>query len=220
MNLKEKFNLEHPNSFYLENDLETVNNYLLANNWLYEDEVVLDLEIPGEGNMNFVIRVKTNKRSFIVKQSRPFVQKYPQIEAPTERIIAEADYIKAISGIDALKRFTPEIVGFDESIRYDVALAVHEALSNAIVHGNDSVASKPVNVEFQVGSEQSLKVKVRDQGEGFRVEDIPDPTAPANLLRPNGRGVFYIRKLMDEVDFSHTDRHGGELVMVKKANRG
>ncbi|MEB8329020.1 phosphotransferase [Flavobacteriaceae bacterium KMM 6897] len=60
-------------------------------------EQILSVEKPGEGNMNVVLRIRTNTRSFIVKQSRPYVQKYPQIIAPIERIDVEYQFYKAVT---------------------------------------------------------------------------------------------------------------------------
>jgi 5-methylthioribose kinase len=76
-----------------------------------KQEQVLSAEKPGEGNMNVVLRIRTNKRSFIVKQSRPFVQKYPKIDAPIERIDTEYQFYKAIQN-EALSAHIPKILAY------------------------------------------------------------------------------------------------------------
>ena len=75
-------------------------------------EQILSVEKPGEGNMNVVLRIRTNKRSFIVKQSRPFVQKYPQIMAPIERIEVEYQFYKAVTN-KAIEPHIPEILAYN-----------------------------------------------------------------------------------------------------------
>ncbi|WP_034925244.1 phosphotransferase [Gillisia sp. CAL575] len=75
-------------------------------------EQILSVEKPGEGNMNVVLRIRTNKRSFIVKQSRPFVQKYPQIIAPIERIDVEYQFYKAVTN-KAIESHIPKILAYN-----------------------------------------------------------------------------------------------------------
>ena len=75
-------------------------------------EQILSVEKPGEGNMNVVLRIRTNKRSFIVKQSRPFVQKYPQINAPIERIDVEYQFYKAVTN-KAIEPHIPKILAYN-----------------------------------------------------------------------------------------------------------
>jgi 5-methylthioribose kinase len=88
-------------------------DFLRQKNWIaFDGEEILEIEKPGEGNMNVVLRVKTNKRSFILKQSRPFVHKYQQIEAPLERIDVEYQFYNAINN-PAIKEYLPEIIAYD-----------------------------------------------------------------------------------------------------------
>jgi 5-methylthioribose kinase len=76
------------------------------------DEDILHIEKPGEGNMNVVLRIRTNKRSFILKQSRPYVQKYPQIKAPLDRIAIEHQFYKSIDN-EVLMAHLPEVLYYD-----------------------------------------------------------------------------------------------------------
>ena len=86
MDIKQRFQEIYPTAFFLEKDIPAVEKYLNEQNWLNLNEKVAALEKPGEGNMNFVLRVTTNQRSFILKQARPWVEKFPQIDAPVERL--------------------------------------------------------------------------------------------------------------------------------------
>jgi serine/threonine-protein kinase RsbW len=108
-------------------------------------------------------------------------------------------------------------MGFEEENAGWIELAVHEAVINAIKHGNKHAPDKQVDVKFEVEQER-LMVSVRDHGEGFDPSMLPDPLDPSNLLNPSGRGIFYMRTFMDEVDYSmHPE--GGSLVRMTKYKR-
>jgi serine/threonine-protein kinase RsbW len=82
----------------------------------------------------------------------------------------------------------------------NVLIAVTEALNNAIVHGNESNPDR--KVQLIVREENGYVVfSLKDEGRGFDFLHLPDPTAPENLEKPNGRGVFLMRSLADEVEF-------------------
>lgn len=87
--------------------------YLKKNNWLYDGEQIISTSVPGSGNMNYVIRVHTSQRSFILKQSMPYVQKYPAIEAPQERIKTEFFFYRYISTQQRVQQYMPSAIGFD-----------------------------------------------------------------------------------------------------------
>lgn len=88
--------------------------HLYKMGFLGKDEQIIETEKAGEGNMNVVLRIKTNKaNTFILKQSRPYVQKYPQIAAPQERILTELAYFEAIKGHVILENFSPKIIASD-----------------------------------------------------------------------------------------------------------
>lgn len=85
-----------------------------------------------------------------------------------------------------------------------------EALANAMLYGNGHDPSKRVRVEIVLGPER-LEARVTDQGEGFDPNAVPDPTAPANLTKPCGRGLFLMRELLDEVLFNE---RGNQVTLV------
>ena len=113
MELKSKFHHLHPDRFFLENDLKLVEAYLKEGHWISSGESLIALEKPGEGNMNLVLRARTNKQSFIIKQARPWVEKYPQIEAPIGRVAVEAQYFSLLDQFGDLKAYSPTLLGFD-----------------------------------------------------------------------------------------------------------
>jgi 5-methylthioribose kinase len=87
--------------------------YLQDKNWMEPYEEVLRLEKPGEGNMNVVVRVVGDTRNLILKQSRAFVNKYPQIAAPIERIGVERRFYALAASQPELRKYLPWVVGFD-----------------------------------------------------------------------------------------------------------
>jgi 5-methylthioribose kinase len=94
-------------------EISTLQAYLVLKKWLKLDEKILKIEKPGEGNMNLVLRVVTNKRSFILKQSKPYVQKYQQIPAPIGRIEVERKFYKLLKKNPVLSDKMPKIVSYD-----------------------------------------------------------------------------------------------------------
>jgi len=93
--------------------LPELEEFLESKNWLNPHEKISAISKPGEGNMNVVLRVKTNQRSFILKQSRPYVQKYQQIEAPLNRIEVEYEFYQAVQGA-SISKHLPAILAFDQ----------------------------------------------------------------------------------------------------------
>jgi serine/threonine-protein kinase RsbW len=91
-----------------------------------------------------------------------------------------------------------------------------EALANAMLYGNGHDPNKRVKVEITMGNGR-LEARVTDQGNGFDPRLVPDPTAPANLAKPCGRGLFLMRELLDEVWFN--DR-GNQVTLVLRLDAG
>jgi len=95
-------------------ELAEMQAYLRRKKWIAPDEDLISAKKPGEGNMNYTLRVRTNFRTFILKQSRPYVEKYPQVAAPKERALIEAKFYELIQTEEKLYNFTPELVDVDE----------------------------------------------------------------------------------------------------------
>ena len=106
-------------------------------------------------------------------------------------------------------------MGFDEDTAHWIGMSVRESVTNAIQHGNKLDQAKKVDICFETEQEY-LQITVRDQGNGFKIDDLPNPLDPENLLKPSGRGIFYIRSFMDEVEFIPHSQGGMEVHMVKK----
>lgn len=99
----------------------------------------------------------------------------------------------------------------------NLLLAVNEAISNAMIHGNKASLDKKVSVKVEI-DESSLRVYIKDEGKGFNPEEIPDPTSPENIFRDSGRGLYIMKSCMDEVSYNFT-AEGTELVLSMKLNK-
>ena len=105
-----------------------------------------------------------------------------------------------------------EKVGIIEAENSNLFVALDEAFVNAIKHGNKFDANKIVRISAEV-SPTEARFTIEDEGEGFNVAEIPDPTNPENLFKTSGRGVLIIHNIMDEVRYNE---RGNRLTMVKK----
>ncbi len=114
MNGKEKFQAAYPGAIFLEHQVSrALQHYLIRQGWIAKEEQLLAMEKPGEGNMNIVARVVTDQKTFILKQALPWVQKYPQIAAPVERMEVEAKFYELIRQDAVLQRLMPQLLGSD-----------------------------------------------------------------------------------------------------------
>jgi len=102
--------------------------------------------------------------------------------------------------------------GFDESQIFGIKLALEEALTNAIKHGNQFDPEKSVTLTYEVDDER-LEMTVCDEGPGFAPDQVPDPTLESNLDRPCGRGVLLMQCYMTEIRYNDT---GTCVTMVKR----
>ena len=107
------------------------------------------------------------------------------------------------------------LVGFDEDASHYLSVAVRESVVNAIKHGNRLDETKRVRIEFTIRPE-ALEMEVRDDGKGFDPSSVADPLAPENLLKAEGRGIFFMRSFVDSVDYSFPSE-GGTIVRLRKA---
>jgi serine/threonine-protein kinase RsbW len=140
--------------------------------------------------------------------------------APMNKIANEIDVIigSSLDNLDLIQALTDcitEFMNFDEDSVHWIGMSVRESVTNAIQHGNKLDLSKKVQICFEVAPDR-LIVSVKDQGRGFQVDTIPNPLDRENLLKPSGRGIFYIRTFMDEVEFRSLPQGGTEVYMVKK----
>ena len=104
--------------------------------------------------------------------------------------------------------------GFNEEDLMKIGMAVRESMVNAVVHGNRYSSLKKVRFSVARAGER-FTVRIADEGDGFDLENIPNPLAEENLMRSSGRGIFLIRSFMDEVEMRRLEPAGTELTLVK-----
>jgi serine/threonine-protein kinase RsbW len=121
-----------------------------------------------------------------------------------------ASKIESISIVENLIDELSIELGLVADIYGNVLIAVIEAVTNSIVHGNKFDESKMVTLSF-VFDNPFLVIKISDEGGGFMFDNIPDPTKPDNVEKPDGRGVFLMKHLADEISFDK----GGSTVNLK-----
>ena len=124
--------------------------------------------------------------------------------------------------LDLIQELSEKIglmAGFDDDARYWIGLSIRESVTNAIQHGNKLDATKKVGIRFESLPDRFV-ICVQDEGEGFEESDIPDALDPENLLKPSGRGIFYVRSFMDEVCYKILPEGGCEMRMEKRLNQG
>jgi len=108
-------------------------------------------------------------------------------------------------------------LGIDEDKMNGLMLSVTEATTNAIIHANKSDINKKVLIDVYI-NKGILTVVVKDEGKGFDPSKIPDPTAPENLLKDSGRGLYLMRVYMDALDYNVTPT-GTETILTLKLNK-
>lgn len=114
MDKRQNFLASFPDGYFMDAaDLGAMDAYLHKQGWLSAGEKIISAQKPGEGNMNYVLRITTPNRSFILKQSRPWVEKYPQIAAPVIRTLVEAQFFQTVEKYASMSVFTPKLLGYD-----------------------------------------------------------------------------------------------------------
>ncbi|HEY6247867.1 MAG TPA: ATP-binding protein [Pyrinomonadaceae bacterium] len=105
--------------------------------------------------------------------------------------------------------------GVSEDAAFGIDMAVREAVTNAVVHGNSQDERKIVDIVLK-SSPEAVEISVHDQGPGFNPNEVPDPTAEENLLKTSGRGIFFMRSFMDEVHWFLPPEGGTTVRMLKR----
>lgn len=114
----------------------------------------------------------------------------------------------------ALAEFLSRL-GISEDAAFGIDMAVREAVTNAVLHGNRQAENKAVEIILK-SSPDAVEISVHDQGPGFDPERVPDPTAKENILKASGRGIFFMRSFMDEVDWLIRPGGGTTVRMLKR----
>jgi serine/threonine-protein kinase RsbW len=154
--------------------------------------------------MDIAPMVHTQSLSFLPRNAHsvPFVEVRQSLPS---KVVAISPFT------DQLMRFILNFRSADGS-ETDIEMALHEALANAVIHGNGENSGRRVYVECRCYMDGEVSITVRDEGRGFDSSAVPDPTFLENLLFTHGRGIYLMKTLMDEVSFEE----GGAVVMMRK----
>jgi serine/threonine-protein kinase RsbW len=104
------------------------------------------------------------------------------------------------------------VIGISQDNYGKILVSAMEAVNNAIIHGNKSISEKIVDIEISYESNE-LKIKVTDEGPGFRPDLVPDPTTPENIEELNGRGIYLMSHLADKIEYNEK---GNSVKMIFK----
>lgn len=174
--------------------LEEIKKLLQKIDFLTDNnENIIKVTKPGEGNMNVVLRIKTNLRSFILKQSRPFVQKYKNIDAPIERIDVEYQFYKTVANNAILNNHLPKILQYNSENHLliledlgecedmtnlynsdEIEIQQLELLINVIanIHNSKTPESYPENKGLRLLNHQHIFELPFIENNGFSLNDI------------------------------------------------
>ncbi len=194
-----------------------------------DHDVCLPILEPGEVSRSFVKAFKICATHFrrenfsedelknlfetILNYKTQFVDKREAVKHIREKI--EFEFPSAISLMHSILDYLMkrvEKVGVVDVQNSNLFVALDEAFVNAIKHGNKFDANKIVRISAEV-SPTEARFTIEDEGEGFNVSEIPDPTNPENLFKTSGRGVLFIHNIMDEVSYNS---RGNRLTMIKR----
>ena len=116
-----------------------------------------------------------------------------------EQVKLPSDFASLVEVENLIDKVCADL-GVQEDAYGNVLIAVTEAVNNAIQHGNEENSN--LFVDVAVGDKETeFCFRIKDEGLGFDFNSLPDPTAPENLLKESGRGIFLMRNLADDVEF-------------------
>jgi serine/threonine-protein kinase RsbW len=136
-------------------------------------------------------------------------------------VTAETTELRLPSRLEAVAEAAATVAGLvgrsgiEENDAFGIDMAVREAVTNAVLHGNKLDETKFVDVIVKI-SPNALEIQVHDQGPGFDPEAVPDPTKDENLMKTSGRGIFFMRNFMDEVYWLLRPEGGTTVRMLKR----
>jgi len=142
------------------------------------------------------------------------------MKAPSPRTIKLdiASRFELLDMVQTVLTHVSAIVGFSEDATHYMTVAVRESVINAIKHGNREDESKRVALAFTLHPKE-MEIEVSDEGKGFDPDTVPDCSAEENLLKTNGRGIFFMRSFMDSVTYSFPLGGGTVVRMTKKLDK-
>lgn len=135
----------------------------------------------------------------------------PQTEPMVNRSFLMPSMPETLQDVETILDELNTELGIKPDAYGNMVVAVTEAVNNGIVHGNKLDPGKLVTLEIASISEFRLRIRVEDEGKGFDPYELDDPTAPENIEKIGGRGVFFMRSLSDKIEFLE----GGRVVEME-----
>ena len=134
-----------------------------------------------------------------------------------KKIIAENEFKSNLSLVPEIQDFViKKISKFIPSEKSDaVLLAISEAISNGIKHGNKSDENKKLKIIIEL-SDEAVFITVQDEGKGFKFDSVPDPTNPENIMKESGRGIFIMRNVADNLSYEFTNEGTKTILEIKR----
>lgn len=191
----------------LDKNIENLQGYMANQSWLVEGEKIHEVEVPGEGNMNFTLRLKTNQRSVIIKQSRAYVEKYPQVAAPQKRALMEAAFYQEISKSEKLKAQMPSLIAVDE----DNSILLMEDLGA----GSDYTSIYKDGVEINETDLLKLMDFAAELHNSFKADQTEEPIRNREMRKLNHEHMF-VYPYMDENGLNLDDILPGLAAVAEK----
>ena len=132
------------------------------------------------------------------------------------RVVVTLDsIIESVEIAEEIALKVAQAAGFAEEDLHKLGMSVREGVINALQYGNKMSPDKKIRLTLQIHPDK-LQIGILDQGEGFSLDDVPDPLAEENLLKSSGRGILLMRSFMDEFGVRAGAEGGAELVMAMR----
>lgn len=127
-----------PDMFVLSDSVAELESFFECAGFLNSHEKIRGLSKIGDGNMNYTVRVNTNFRSLVVKQARPWVEKYPQFDAPVSRSFCEAEFYREVSKFSGIRSRMPELLFYDDTSHILVFSDLFDAIDLGSVYQDEN----------------------------------------------------------------------------------
>ena len=148
------------------------------------------------------------------RQSRSSEETAGTGEAPGVEEFAVSIPSDTAEGLQVQERIVAilENMNYPDRDVFGIRLALEEALVNAIKHGNQMADDKQVHVRCSIAYDL-IRIEIEDEGDGFQLDDVPDPTDDVNLERPSGRGIMLMKHFLNCVEYNEA----GNKVLLEKS---
>ena len=133
----------------------------------------------------------------------------------TEEVVLPSE-LEVLDSIDESTLKYSRLAGIDDDTASMVAIAAIEAVTNAVLHGNAESGGKEVIVRYE-WKPGEFRITVHDEGKGFDLSCVHDPTDPERCMASSGRGIYIMREVMDSVEFEMSNELGTTVTLMKSA---